>query len=339
MMQKNKKQCICVGIIGFLILMSVIFYPFSHNTPLNEQFEKPVLEGLIISNLYNPSKDSLSFEMISGGRTDALTYKILVNDQPYFLKIFDPKSDSHINQTSIKLTQYADEHRIGPKFYYAPEDKSFMITEFFKGHPLTLEEAHDSELIIKVAKALKIIHTYPTKDIQYSIYLNKIKNRINELIKKSAEFEPAFNAAYRDAAKLSYLVNLRSPLSLTHGDFHNGNFFYDGENRIAIFDWDDAGILNPYIDIALFFKENNYSTTQKIFFLEAYFEHPPSKKELAIMTLSEQIILYYRAIKKYQTYLHSNNERKKEEALRLLNQFNKNLKSEKIQKAINKIDP
>lgn len=322
-------------ILGALILFGFYHFANTNQSILPPNFQQPVIEGLESAGLYDPSQDTLSFEPITLGQTDALTFKIKIEDRLYFVKIFDPNIAGYINETAISMTKYADTHNIGPKFYYAPEDRSFMITEFFLGRPLTGEEARNPEMIKKIAKALRVIHDYPVSrhDVTYITFLDKIINSMNQTFGKKDGLKKRFKNSYQTASKIYTLISYHSPLALTHNDFHNDNVFYDGK-RLAIFDWDDSGVDSPYLDIGRFFTHNALTRQEKETFFEAYSGKEQINNGLALSLLAEKNYTFHQALKFYRLYVNTQESTLKEKALKYLDKFEMSMKSSQLQEAI-----
>jgi Ser/Thr protein kinase RdoA (MazF antagonist) len=60
------------------------------------------------------------------------------------------------------------------------------------------------------------------------------------------------------------------PVTLAHGDFHGGNVVVDGDSA-TIFDWSDACLSHPLIDLHLFLAEDADEAAHDVF-VDAYAE-------------------------------------------------------------------
>jgi hypothetical protein len=83
------------------------------------------------------------------------------------------------------------------------------------------------------------------------------------------EFEALASAAPRLKALCAQLAACEVPPSLVHGDFHGNNIAVDGE-RFIYFDWTDACIAHPFIDLFTYIgEEESYGGTARMEALRA----------------------------------------------------------------------
>jgi Ser/Thr protein kinase RdoA (MazF antagonist) len=139
-----------------------------------------------------------------------------------------------------------------------------------------------------------------------------------------AEWErvpPSLAAAVREHARIQRTWSLRTeellalgaqeraqdwpdtglPVTLAHGDFHGGNVVVD-EGRATIFDWSDACVAHPLIDLHLFLTAGVDENVQDVF-VDAYAEGwdvPSSLVRSGLEKIAERSCLHqaesYRAI-------------------------------------------
>ena len=84
------------------------------------------------------------------------------------------------------------------------------------------------------------------------VRLQEIIEHINNIPNRSSFDELALKASTKKLELLSKLESSNetpSPMRICHGDFHAHNVLYDDDmNIVAICDWDNAGLANPWVD-------------------------------------------------------------------------------------------
>ena len=78
-----------------------------------------------------------------------------------------------------------------------------------------------------------------------------------------------------------------------HNDIHTMNLFFTPEKTIKFIDWGNAGLADPFWDIACAVIKLHFSKEQVDFFLEKYFEDNISSVDRAHFVLMENIALLW----------------------------------------------
>lgn len=196
---------------------------------------------------------SLVFKFYSGGDSDLNKYDLLHSVLP-----------SDVTSTIFE------------KILSRIKNESDVVIITRKGMPLSL--LNDNHILM-VAEALKCLHQVINPDKIPSNLENKMLNngRYDPVIIWRELYLPALNSVAYDSKvsaekifkRLIPMINNPSFPCLIHGDFHYGNIvILDG--GIKIFDWSNARIDTPLIDLANFVISARLSLKRTKAFLSHY---------------------------------------------------------------------
>ncbi|WP_114937261.1 phosphotransferase [Mucilaginibacter endophyticus] len=206
--------------------------------------------------------------LLAGGLSASSVFKIVVNDQPYILKI--DSSPVVVDGQNISCMEVAAQAGIAPPVYYLNRVAGVTITGFIKNMPLQAIYKSPEFLLPEIAKTIRRIHGLPALPTG-----NSLADTVDGLIVQfrtsgmltGAAFDEGF--AYYDEIRKHYPWNDADKV-FSHNDLNPNNMVFDGE-KIWIIDWDAAFTNDRYVDLAItanFYVSND---EHENIFLETYF--------------------------------------------------------------------
>lgn len=208
--------------------------------------------------------------LLEGGLSTSIVYKIIVNNQPYVLKLDSSERVVGPGAGSYTCMDIAANAGIAPTLYYQNAEDALSISKFIENQPLRAVFTSPDILLPALAKTIRSIHEIPLFPEGNSL-LNTVETLIRQVraspIFKKTIFEDFFD--YYDVIRRHYPWDDTGKVS-SHNDLNPSNLICDGK-RIWIVDWDAAFLNDRYVDLAAsanFFVRNEQ---QEKIFLEAYF--------------------------------------------------------------------
>jgi thiamine kinase-like enzyme len=200
-------------------------------------------------------------------------YSFIVNGQKYVIKKLIDSSIMNWEQekdayNSLKHLNITDE--------LVSYNNGVKISKFLDGRILSYSEADMAEafdLLRKVHESgvsIKFDYNIIENMDKYILHCDKNSKRLIELNK------------YRDKIeKIQAIVNkLNIPKVLCHGDACvNGNFLRLPDKSIKIIDWEQAGMADPLLDIAISALHQGFENVDPVWCLHQYLKRIPEKQE------------------------------------------------------------
>lgn len=161
------------------------------------------------------------------------------------IRLIDKSYTAHIQGRSLALFPYI-EHRTSP-----PKDDSEVL-HLTASMGENLGRMHAVNVPTEDGSIEPIQRWSPEAKEQRHARLRKIVEHIETLPDRNSFDELAMEAATTRLDLLSRIESThltQSPLRICHGDFHGHNVLYDQSmDVVAICDWDNAGLANPWVD-------------------------------------------------------------------------------------------
>jgi thiamine kinase-like enzyme len=214
----------------------------------------------------------LTLTPLSGGITNR-NYLIIPDDGDDRYVIRLAGNDTHLLGISREVehaaTVAAAGVGVGPEVIAFIRPEGYLVTRFIVGAPVSLEQIHQPETLVRVVDSLRRIHNGPAIPGLFAPF------RIVEAYRALAEsrgvaIPEAWNAAHEASRRIERAL-LEAPAELRpcHNDLLNANFLDDG-TRIRIVDWEYAGMGDPFFDLANFSVNHDLTLNEDEALLDAY---------------------------------------------------------------------
>jgi len=184
----------------------------------------------------------------------------------------------------LQATQRASQLGIGPTYLLSDAQQKFIVTSFLDGkHPNRTQMAQ-SPYLEKLIDQIKTLHQSSPLDHTWSIF---------HYIRSKAPIHPNKTESH----SLSELKKIQKKLKKSrikfvpsHNDIHPGNIIIQHETPYLI-DWGDAGMHDPFWDLARISMEFALSAAQDEAMLERYFDTPANKRQLNRLYIMKQVYI------------------------------------------------
>ena len=184
----------------------------------------------------------------------------------------------------LEATQRASQLGIGPTYLLADTQQRFIVTSFLDGKQPSRTQMAQSPYLEKLIDQIKTLHQSSPLDHTWSIfhYIRSIAPSHRNKIEKQSLAE------LKKIKK--HLKKSRIPPVPSHNDIHPGNIIIQHETPYLI-DWGDAGMHDPFWDLARISMEFALSTSQDEAMLERYLDAPANKRQLNRLYIMKQIYI------------------------------------------------
>jgi thiamine kinase-like enzyme len=211
-----------------------------------------------------------SITPLTGGRSSALVFKIMVRGKLYLLRLV-----MEVDELRDPVRQYicmniAAQAGIAPHVYYADSEDGVSITDFIETMPLSRHFASQDALRFELVKTIKSIHATPLFPKLVN-FLDGIDLFIEQFKALKLLPETATEEHFRYYSQIQKAYpRYEADLVSSHNDLNPGNILFDGK-KIWIIDWEAAFQNDLYADLAIAANFFVLNEAQEEFYLRAYF--------------------------------------------------------------------
>jgi hypothetical protein len=234
-----------------------------------------------------------SLQPVTGGASGALTYRAVVADRPYLLRIETARDVFRNPQRGYACMQTASEAGIAPPLRHVDPIAGVAIMDFLPQRPLVEYPAGRTGLLRDLATLIARLQStvlFPPL-IDYPTMLE----RMLAMLVRSGLFSPGLLDPHVEAfeqIRQVYPWSESAPVS-SHNDPNPGNILYDGD-RLWMIDWEIAFRNDPFVDVAI--VADNFAKTPELedVLLTAWLGHAPKPADRARLVLMRQLTrLFY----------------------------------------------
>jgi thiamine kinase-like enzyme len=223
---------------------------------------------------------------LDGGITNR-NYKTRFGGRDYVVRV--PGKDTNLLEidryAELAASELAAEAGVAPKVAAMLEDPPCLVAEFLGARTMTAEELRRPEFLIDVAADLRGIHNakqgLPSRFSAFRIVETYAETGKRRGATVPHEYEQAHENARLIEAALQGAEHAPVPC---HNDLLAANFLHDGD-RLWIVDWEYAGMGDRYFDLGNFAVNNELGPVEEEALLTAYFDSPPTTRQLAALGL------------------------------------------------------
>jgi thiamine kinase-like enzyme len=192
-----------------------------------------------------------------------------------------------IDRESERLaTRKAADLGMAPKVAAMLDDPPCLVTYFVEGTTMTPEQLRSPGVVAEVAYALRAFHDceleLPATFRPYEL----VRRYAEAATARSTDLPEPFDAALERAGQIVDAVREHPEHAAkpTHNDLLAANFLRTSD-RVAIVDWEYAGLGDPYFDLGSFAANNELSDSDEESLLSAYFREPATSRRTAALKL------------------------------------------------------
>ncbi|CAN5667745.1 hypothetical protein BH10CHL1_BH10CHL1_05620 [soil metagenome] len=236
-----------------------------------------------------------SIDLLTGGLSSALVYKIVVGGKPYVLRLVMEINQLTDPARQFTCTNIAAAAGITPAVHYANVADALTITDFIETTPLSTHFTAPEDRLLVVVKTIKTLHASPLfpKLVNFldgvDMFIEQFKtlallpeNVTAEHLKYYAEIQHAYPRHDPD-------------LVSSHNDLNPNNMLFDGK-QLWLIDWEAAFQNDRYVDLAIAARPFVANEAQETFYLQAYFGDALDDYKRARFFLMQQVCHMYYAM-------------------------------------------
>lgn len=234
-------------------------------------------------------------ELLAGGLSSALVYKIAIDGQKYVLRIVMNVDDFNDPKRQYHCMELAATAKLAPRVYYADPDTAVAITGFIAAKPLIDHYPNRSELLTLLVQNIKKIHSLPLfpKVIDFIDGVNIFIQLYQQLNVFPGELTADCFELYRQITAV-YRCNDQDIVS-SHNDLNPNNLLFDGR-ELWIIDWETAFQNDRYADLAIIAQFFAQDKKQEEVILKEYFGSALNDHHRARFYLMQQVCYMYYAM-------------------------------------------
>lgn len=229
--------------------------------------------------------DVFDISLLAGGLSASPVYKIVVDAQPYVLKLDNTSYDL---TGAYKNMEMAAKAGIAPRLFYMDIKDGVTITPFIENKPLRAVFHTPEALLSGLAETIRSIHAMPPIPTQ-----NSLQHIVASLIQQAKESPIYTDAIFEDFFDYFQVLQTTYPFDdpdkvTSHNDLNPNNLICDGQ-KIWVVDWGAAFLNDRYVDLAIvanFFVGNQ---EQEQLLLDTYFNEPATAYQQARFFAMRQI--------------------------------------------------
>jgi thiamine kinase-like enzyme len=215
-----------------------------------------------------------SFQYLPDGITND-NYKLILSDRALALRINNPKSMTIgiDRDRELLIHQLLIDLELAPNIVFSDEKHQFRICEWLEGTVWTKATFQNKLTIRSLVKLIKTIHQQPTDNIPSIDLASKLRlyqKQIHNTYEGITLLEPEVT---EQAIALLEVLEPQLPACLCHNDLLAANIITTKEQTFII-DYEYAGLNSPLFELAVFAQGNQFSSQQKQYLLECYFDKP-----------------------------------------------------------------
>ena len=224
---------------------------------------------------------------LKGGFSGDKLFAVTSETKKYVVRFIN---NTHLKdvERDIYNLKVASDAGYGPKIYFTDPSRGIVIMEYLSSKKISNQDLQSNQFYVALAQLLKKIHHGPAFQGNYDVF-NRIARRIQSTKSKYGDDVPS--AKIEQVIRVIHQVLLPHLITVPcHNDLHLGNMMLCGDEFKAI-DYGDAGLADPYFDIAKVEFELDGSPMYRQELLALYLEHKPSAIEKAKLYLMKQVVL------------------------------------------------
>ena len=223
-----------------------------------------------------------SVEPIHGGMSGSLVCKIVIDQQPYVLRLNQQQNAFNNPQRQFACMQIAADNGVAPHVVYADAERGVSICAYVA--PPTIPVARDAVQLGALIGALHRGPAFPANRDAFQF----IDDAFAELTAGAHALPRLVEELLPRYAATKVALTAHLTLAPCHNDLNPGNVLTDGA-RLWLVDWDSAALGDPMYDLAGLIHWFGLDDARTAAFLTAYFGRAPTAHEAAKLQLMEQV--------------------------------------------------
>jgi len=264
--RKQMRRWICVFSKNLVTIIILIGSICSNSALANESVIPPDNQFMVnqmLTEVFDTAINGVQVRPLKGGFSGDKLFLISYGDKKIVLRIHRKRKSVKDKQLEYQASKNASDLGIGPKVIYVSKEYDLLATEYINAqHPDTKTMMKQKKINYIVDSLLKL-HNGPKLPNAWSVfeYTKKI------IPKNPNEKEKLAIAELQKIEAALQSKNFQS--KPCHNDIQSNNLFIT-DNKVLFIDWGDAGMSDPFWDLARISMEFAFNSEQDSYLLEKY---------------------------------------------------------------------
>jgi aminoglycoside phosphotransferase (APT) family kinase protein len=232
--------------------------------------------------------DVQSVSPISAGLSGAAVYSVTTSRGEFVLRVQTENRSAWANGTAMH--RLAADHGIAPPLEHVDDARAGSVSAKVQGIPLGTALAQPAVrpvALVDLVKRLATLHSIPLAASTGPEFTPALAASLWRLQVTRPGFPGWATSLGARLAEASSVVASDPRKVFSHGDLHPANILWDGA-RVWLLDWERAGLLHPYSDLATLSNFTNLPDDAALALLEAQERTVIGEKEQRIFLAARE---------------------------------------------------
>ena len=306
MMQKTRRPVTILfkTFIGIILLSGSLYAKTALLNESSFSVGNKLLFRQMLTAVFNTTVHDVQIRSLEGGFSGDALFLVSHANKKIVVRIHHKTKNNKYKQLEYIASKNASDLGIGPKVIYVSDEYDLLATDYIQAEHPNTETMKKYKNIHSLAHSLSKLHKGPKLQNQWSVfeYIKKEipKARTQKEQKAIAELEKIE----------AVLKHNKFPNAPCHNDIQPNNLFVLN-GKILFIDWGDAGMSDPFWDLARISMEFAFDTEQNSYLLNQY-RNKQNAIDKSRFYIMKQVFLLRSAFKLKNTKGGPSKEKQKE---------------------------
>lgn len=311
---------------NYLAVLFLSCIPYSHVSSAQScviPIENRPAINQMLSELFDTTINEAQVTPLQEGGSGDKLFLISYCNNKIVVRIHQKNKNIKDKKLEYEASKNASDLGIGPKLLYVTKNYDLIVTEYITAKHPELASFQGEAQIHSLIEALLKLHNGPKLSNNWSIF-----EYIARITPKNLSKKEKLAIVELEKIKKAFKKN-NFQNNTCHNDIHQANLFIIG-NKILFIDWGDAGISDPFLDLARISIEFAFNPMQDEYLLTKYFGKVENLDKSHFFMMKQVCIL--RTAFLFKNMMDGPNEEKLKDIIKILEANSYHLKLKENEK-------